>query len=197
MELKITPEQRRQIESAPSPWKTLTANEVYSNPWIRISHHTVINPGGGNGIYGVVSFKNLAIGVVPVDDEGFTWLVGQYRYTLNAYSWEIPEGGGPLGEEPLDTAKRELLEETGLVAKQWDLLCPIHTSNSVTDEAGFLFMARQLEQSTASPEETEDLVLWKLPLHEAVDMVERGEITDSLSIAGLLMAERKLRNRRS
>lgn len=188
----ISPAERLAIESAPSPWKTLTQEKVYENPWIKVTHHTVINPSGGEGIYGVISFKNLAIGVVPVDNDGFTWLVGQYRYTCNAYSWEIPEGGGPFGEEPIETAKRELLEETGLVAKSWQLLCPIHTSNSVTDEAGYVFMAQDLEQFWASPEETEELVAWKLPLAEAIAMVMRGEITDSLSVAGLLLAGRKL-----
>jgi 8-oxo-dGTP pyrophosphatase MutT (NUDIX family) len=175
-----------------NPWKTLSVNEVYSNPWISISHREVINPGGGNGIYGVVSFKNLAIGIVPVDENFNTYLVGQYRYTLNQYSWEIPEGGGPMGEEPLETAKRELLEETGLEAKEWVLLNSIHTSNSVTDEYGFVFMARNLVQGIAEPEETEDLKIWKLPLVDAIAMVENGQITDSLSIAGLLMAGRRL-----
>ena len=188
----LTLAERQLIESAPSPWKTLTQKVAYENPWIRVTHNTVVNPGGGEGIYGVVSFKNLAIGIVPVDNEGFTWLVGQYRYTCNAYFWEIPEGGGPLGEEPIETAKRELLEETGLVAKNWQLLCPIHTSNSVTDEAGYVFMAQDLEQFETSPEETEELVSWKLPLVEAIAMVMRGEITDSISVAGLLLAGRKL-----
>lgn len=175
-----------------NPWTTLSVSEVYSNPWISISHREVLNPKGGRGIYGLVSFKNLAIGVVPVDSEGNTFLVGQFRYTLGQYSWEIPEGGGPKGEEPLETAKRELLEETGLVAADWELLCPIHTSNSVTDEYGFVFLATNLTQEEAEPEETEELQIMKLPLVEAISMVERGEITDSLSIAGLLMAGRKL-----
>jgi 8-oxo-dGTP pyrophosphatase MutT (NUDIX family) len=130
--------------------------------------------------------------VVPVDEELNTYLVGQFRYTLNQFSWEIPEGGGPIGEEPLETAKRELLEETGLTAKEWSLLNPIHTSNSVTDEFGYVFMARGLEQGESSPEETEDIQVWKLPLSEAIHMVESGKITDSLSVCGLLMAGRKL-----
>jgi 8-oxo-dGTP pyrophosphatase MutT (NUDIX family) len=175
-----------------NPWKTLTHKVVYENPWIEISHREVVNPNGGNGIYGVVSFKNLAIGVVPVDDNLNTFLVGQYRYTLNHYSWEIPEGGGPMGEEPLETAKRELLEETGLLAEDWVWLSSIHTSNSVTDEFGHIFLARNLKQTEANPEETEDLRVVKIPLIQAVEMVEKGEITDSLSIAGLLMAARKL-----
>jgi 8-oxo-dGTP pyrophosphatase MutT (NUDIX family) len=175
-----------------NPWKTINIKEVYDNPWINVSHHDVINPSGGKGIYGVISFKNLAIGVVPVDEEMNTYLVGQFRYTLNQFSWEIPEGGGPIGEEPLDTAKRELLEETGLYAKTWSLLTPIHTSNSVTNEFGYVFMAQNLEFGVSSPEDTEDIQVWKLPLIEAVKLVEEGKITDSLSVAGLLMAARKL-----
>lgn len=175
-----------------NPWKTLSEKPVYDNPWIHVSHREVLNPAGKEGIYGVVSFKNLAIGVVPVEPDGQTYLVGQFRYTLGAYSWEIPEGGGPVGEEPLETARRELLEETGLTARDWSLLLSIHTSNSVTDESGFVFLARDLEAGTARPEETEDITVWKLPLTQAIAMVERGEITDSLSVAGLLMAGRKL-----
>jgi 8-oxo-dGTP pyrophosphatase MutT (NUDIX family) len=185
-------DQSGKVDKNRNPWETLIINEVYSNPWISISHREVLNPKGGKGIYGVVSFKNLAIGIVPVDDELNTYLVGQYRYTLNQYSWEIPEGGGPIGEEPLETAKRELLEETGLEAAEWSFLTPIHTSNSVTDESGFIYMARNLKQGQSEPEETEELAIWKLPLVEAIAMIERGEISDSLSIAGLLMAGRKL-----
>jgi 8-oxo-dGTP pyrophosphatase MutT (NUDIX family) len=175
-----------------NPWVTQHTKLVYSNPWIQVQEHQVLNPAGNPGIYGVVSFKNVAVGIVPIDSQGFTYLVGQYRYTLNQYSWEIPEGGGPIGEEPLETAKRELLEETGLEAVDWLFLTPIHTSNSVTDESGFIYMARNLKQGKADPEETEELSIWKLPLAEAISMVERGEISDSLSIAGLLMAGRKL-----
>jgi 8-oxo-dGTP pyrophosphatase MutT (NUDIX family) len=173
------------------PWKTITNTEVYSNPWISISHRDVINPKGGKGIYGVVSFKNLAIGIVPVDEQLNTYLVGQFRYTLDQYSWEIPEGGGPLGEDPLETAKRELQEETGLIAKEWSSLFCIHTSNSVTDEFGQVFLARDLQQGDSELEDTEDITVWKLPLSEAIAMIEKGEITDSLSVAGLLMAGRK------
>jgi 8-oxo-dGTP pyrophosphatase MutT (NUDIX family) len=175
-----------------NPWHTLSEKEVYQNPWIRVSHREVINPSGGKGIYGVVHFRNKAIGVVPVDEELHTYLVGQYRYTLDEYSWEIPEGGGPEGEEPAETARRELLEETGLEAAELSLLGRIHTSNSVTDEEGFLFIARQLTQMQAFPEETEDLTVWRLPLAEAIQMVENGRITDSLSMAGLMLAARKL-----
>ena len=178
-------------EKVPNPWKTLSEKEVYSNPWIKISHHEVINPSGGKGIYGVVSFRNKAIGVVPVDDELHTYLVGQFRYTLNEYSWEIPEGGGPEGEEPDITAVRELREETGLQASSIELLGKIHTSNSVTDEVGYLFLAKDLKQLDSSPEETEDITVRRIPLAQAVQMVESGEITDSLSMTGILLAARR------
>ena len=167
-------------------WQTLDSTIVYDNPWIEVTHRNVINPGGGAGIYGVVHFKNLAIGIIPIDSEGNTWLVGQYRYTLGRYSWEIPEGGGKLSEPPLNAAKRELLEETGISAKNWTELLELHTSNSVTDEYGIAYIAQGLTFGEAMPEESEDLKLWKLPLHEAVEMVLRGEITDALSMLALL-----------
>jgi 8-oxo-dGTP pyrophosphatase MutT (NUDIX family) len=174
-----------------NPWTTLTTREVYTNKWIHVTEHDVLNPAGGKGIYGKVHFKNKAIGIIPVDNDGNTWLVGQYRYTLNAYSWEIPEGGGAMDTEPLDAAKRELKEETGLTANKWTLLMRIHTSNSVTDEEGFVFLAEDLTQGEDDREETEaDLVVKKLSLQEAVSMVMDGKITDSISVAGLLKVAR-------
>jgi 8-oxo-dGTP pyrophosphatase MutT (NUDIX family) len=178
-------------EEIKNPWTTLSKENKYDNRWIRVDEHQVINPAGGRGIYGVIHFKNKAIGIVPLDHEGNTWLVGQYRYTLNAFSWEIPEGGGPMDQDILESAKRELREETGLLAKKWSLLAPVHTSNSVTDEAGGIFLAEDLEQGENDLEETEaDLKIWKLPLKDAVNMVLNGEITDSISMVGLLIAAR-------
>lgn len=172
-----------------NPWSTLSTEEVYDNPWIQVTHRKVITPNGTDGIYGLVHFKNLAIGIVPVDEEGYTWLVGQYRYTLEQYSWEIPEGGCPIGKEsPLESAKRELLEETGLQAASWEPILDFHTSNSVTDEAGKIYIARVLTQGEAQPEHTEDLKVRRLPLQEALEMVYRSEITDLMSIAGLMRA---------
>ncbi|MDQ6482308.1 NUDIX hydrolase [Dyadobacter sp. LHD-138] len=171
-------------------WKTLSSETVYENPWLEISHREVINPAGKDGIYGVVKFKNKALGIIPVDEDGNIYLVGQFRYTLNEYSWEIPEGGGPFDEDVLDAAKRELKEETGLIAANWTRLSRIHTSNSATDEEGFLFMAEGLSQSEAEPEETEELQVKKIHLSEAVDMVLRSEITDAISMVGILMAAR-------
>lgn len=168
-----------------NPWQIRSQKEVYDNKWINVTEYDVINPGGGNGIYGKVHFKNLAIGIIALDNEGNTWLVGQYRFTLNAYSWEIPEGGGDPDTDPLESAKRELLEETGLVAHEWTLLCNIHLSNSICDEYGFLYLARNLEQHDPAPEETEQLAIKKIPFEEAWQMVEKGVITDSLSVVAI------------
>lgn len=174
-----------------SPWKTLATRHVYDNNWILLEEHQVINPAGGKGIYGKVHFKNKAIGIIPLDDYGNTWLVGQHRYTLNAYSWEIPEGGCPLGTLPLDSAKRELQEETGITASRWQQIMRFHTSNSVTDEEGFIFLAEGLTFGENALEETEaDLVVKKLPFAEALEMVMNGEITDSMSVAGILKTAR-------
>lgn len=175
-----------------NPWKTLQIDEVYSNPWIRITHRSVLNPAGNPGIYGVVHFKNLAIGIVPIDEEGNTWLVGQFRYTLDQYSWEIPEGGAPLNTDPLDSAKRELIEETGIRAGQWTKILDFHTSNSVTDEAGMVFLAQDLSFGDSHPEDTEDITVRKLPLKEAIEMVIQGQITDSLTIMALLRVHQML-----
>ena len=167
-------------------WKTKTATTVYENPWIKISHEEVITPKGTDGIYGVVHFKNTAIGVVPIDNEGNTWLVKQSRYTLNQYTWEIPEGGCPQGESSLAAAKRELEEEVGLQANDWQELMIMHLSNSVTDEFCVVFVARDLFPGQQQLEATEDIEYKKLPVHEAVEMVKRGEITDGISVAALL-----------
>ncbi len=169
-----------------NPWKTLSIKEVYDNPWIKITHREVINPSGNPGIYGLVHFKNLAIGIVPLDENMNTWLVGQYRYALGQYSWEIPEGGGPHGTPPLEAARRELLEETGITAQRWTKILDLHTSNSVTDETGLVFVAQELSFGEAMPEETEQLQLRKLPFAEALAMVMNGEITDSLSMVALM-----------
>lgn len=174
-----------------NPWATLSGEEKYDNPWINVTEYQVVNPAGGRGIYGKVHFKNKAIGVIPVDDQGNTWLVGQFRYTLDAFSWEIPEGGGAMGTDPVESAMRELKEETGLTASKWTMISRVHTSNSVTDEEGFIFLAEDVSEGESELEETEaDLRVKKLPLKEALTMVLNGEITDSMSIIGLLLVSR-------
>ena len=166
-------------------WKTISKKDIYENAWIKVSHHEVINPSGNNGIYGVVHFHHKAIGIIAVDEQLNIVLVGQDRYPLNAYSWEIPEGGCPIGEDNLSAAKRELKEETGLEASQWEPLCKFHLSNSVTDEEGQLFLARNLKAGNSSPEETENLSVKRVTLEEALLLIDRGEITDAITIMGI------------
>jgi 8-oxo-dGTP pyrophosphatase MutT (NUDIX family) len=176
------------MENRKSGWEMLSNKTTYENPWIRVEHHEVLNPNGQPGIYGKVHFKNIAVSVVPIDEEGNTYLVGQERYTIGQYSWELPEGGCLIesGESPLEAAKRELLEETGLIAATWTCLGEVFLSNSVTDEKAVIFLAQHLQQKIAQPEETEVLQLRKLPLQEAIDMAKKGEITDALSVISLL-----------
>lgn len=169
-----------------NPWQIISEKQVYDNQWIGLTEYQVINPAGNPGIYGKVRFKNTAIGVLPLDDEMNTYLVGQYRFPLGQYSWEIPEGGGPLGTDPLDSAKRELLEETGLKADNWTELQRMHLSNSVSDELCIIYLARGLKQFEAEPEDTEQLVVKKVPFDEAYRMVTDGSITDAITVAAVL-----------
>jgi 8-oxo-dGTP pyrophosphatase MutT (NUDIX family) len=174
------------LKQYPNPWKLRSTRNIFENPWFRLDVDDVINPGGGLSHYGKVGFKNLAIGVIPLDEDDNTWLVGQYRYVPDCYSWEIPMGGGPLDTDPLQSAKRELKEETGLEAEDWQELMQLHLSNSVTDERGIVYVARGLSEGDTAFEETEDLQILKLPLDEAVQHVLCGGITDGVSVAGLL-----------
>ena len=169
-----------------NPWQIKSEKQVYDNPWISLTEYQVINPSGNPGIYGKVHFKNRAIGIVPLDADLNTYLVGQYRFTLNQYCWEIPEGGGPLDENPLDAAKRELLEETGLVAANWTEIQTMHLSNSVTDECCIIYTATGLQQHEPEPEDTEQLMVKKVPFDEVYRMVCNGEITDSVTVAAIL-----------
>lgn len=172
-----------------NPWKTLTVEERYDNPWIKITHREVLNPAGGPGIYGLVHFKNTAIGILPLDKDYNTWIVGQYRYTLEEYSWEIPEGGGPLGSDVLDSAKRELLEETGITADKWTQILELNTSNSVTDEYGVSYVAQGLTFGESEPEDTEELIVNKIPFTELYQMVMDGKIKDALSMVTIFKAK--------
>ena len=174
-----------------SSWQTLSTEIKYDNKWITLTEHQVINPAGSKGIYGKVHFKNKAIGIVALDHDNNVWLVGQHRYTLNEWSWEIPEGGGALNQDILESAKRELKEETGLTANKWTKLMRFHTSNSVTDEEGHIFLAEELTAGKNALEDTEaDLQVKKVHLAEAIKMITEGSITDSMSVAGILFVAR-------
>jgi ADP-ribose pyrophosphatase len=173
------------VDRTRNPWTVLSRATAYENAWIRVNHHEVRNPAGGPGIYGTVHFKNHAVGVVPIDEKGNVILVGQYRFPVGSYSWEIPEGGGLTAIPILQSAQRELLEECGLVAGCWLEILGMDLSNSVTDERGTGFLAWDLNDATARPEETEQLEIVRMPFWQAVERVKRGEIRDSLSIAAL------------
>lgn len=169
-----------------NPWETLETRLVYENPWIRVREDRVLQPDGRPGIYGVVHFRNRAVGVLPVEDDGQIWLVGQHRYPIGRYSWEIPEGGCPEGEDVAECARRELREETGLSARHLEVLATSHLSNSVSDEFAIIYRATGLSEGPSEPEGCERIEIRRVPFDEALALVERGEITDSMTVIALL-----------
>jgi 8-oxo-dGTP pyrophosphatase MutT (NUDIX family) len=171
-------------EDTSNPWVTVSSRQVYENPWISVREDRILRPDGEPGIYGVVHYKNVAVGVLAVEDD-HVYLVGQYRYPLEMYSWEIPEGGCPEGEEPLRAAQRELKEETGLEARSWHRLGEAYLSNSVADEYAVWFLATGLAPGKVRPEGTEKILVRRVPLREALEMALDGGITDALSIVAL------------
>ena len=169
-----------------NPWTTRDSRVVYANPWIKVREDRIVRPDGQPGIYGVVQFQNKAVGVLPVDADGSVWLVGQYRYPLGLYSWEIPEGGGPIDEVPEITARRELREETGLLAGHLEPVSLTHLSNSVSDEVAYLYRATELTPGPSDPEGTERLEVCRVSWDKAWEMVRGGTITDAMSVIALL-----------
>ena len=178
------------------PWRTKSEQLKYETDWIAVSHHEVIDPKGNDGIYGVIHFKNIAVGMMPLDEHGNTWIVGQYRYPIDNYSWEIPEGGGSLEVDPMDTAKRELKEETGIQARKWTRILEMDLSDSASDERAVVYLAQDLEYGEAEPESTEDLQVRKIHFNELLRMVMDGEIRDAITVATVLKVELMLRDGR-
>jgi 8-oxo-dGTP pyrophosphatase MutT (NUDIX family) len=168
-----------------NPWLSVSSKRVYDNPWITVREDRVVRPDGESGIYGVVHYKNIAVGILAIEED-HVYLVGQYRYPLKSYSWEIPEGGCPEDEEPLRAAQRELREETGLEAARWQMLGEAYLSNSVADEYAVWFVATGLVPGEVRPEGTERLSVRRLPLREVLTMALEGEITDALSLLALM-----------
>ena len=175
-----------------NPWHTLGVRPIYANPWLRVEEHAVIRPDGAEGIYGLVHPTGVALGVVALDEAQRLCLVGQYRYALQCYSWEIPEGGGDPQRDLAAEAARELREETGLTARRWTHLLTLHTSNCFTSERAEVYLAQELEQGPSAPEGTERLQTLRLPMRDAVQAVEQGRITDSISVAAILATARRL-----
>ncbi len=171
------------------PWTVVSEELKYESPWIKIHKHEVLDPSGTPGEYGVIHFKNLAVGVVPLDADMNTWIVGQYRYPLQKYSWEIPEGGGDRNVPPIDSAKRELREETGLEATHWEEILRMDLSNSASDEHAIIYLAQGLTEYKPQPDDNEELEMRKLPFDELYQLVERGEILDSLTVAAVLKVQ--------
>ena len=171
------------------PWTVRATRVVYDNPWITVREHDVTRPDGAPGLYGVVSPKNLAIGVLPIFANGDVMLVGQHRFPTDAWSWELPEGGGPAHEDPLETARRELAEETGLTASHWREFLRFDVSNCVTDERAIAFLAWDLEQGEARPDGDEAITTARAPFHEALERAMTGDIADGFTLAMLAKAD--------
>lgn len=179
----------------PKPWRIKSARTVYANRWIAVREYQAVAPTGADALYGLVHPHNLALGVLPIDDEGNTVLVGQQRFPFGRYSWELPEGGGPENLPPLEGAQRELAEECRLKAEHWlPLVSDMHMSNSVTDERAYAFLAWGLSTDDRfRTDSSEELSIRRVPFTDAVKMAVSGEITDAFSLVMLLKADHLLR----
>jgi 8-oxo-dGTP pyrophosphatase MutT (NUDIX family) len=170
------------------PWAIRSARTVYENPWMSLREYQATAPTGYEARYGVVGFRNYALAILPIHEDGSITLVGQHRFPLADYSWEIPEGGGPIGEAPLAGAQRELREEAGLIAADWREVLRLQLSNSITDEQGFGFIATGLSPVETDPDETEVFQIRQVPFRQALDLAMAGQIQDVLTVAMLLRA---------
>jgi 8-oxo-dGTP pyrophosphatase MutT (NUDIX family) len=174
------------VPEHPDPFEVLGRRAVYDSPWIRVREDRVRHRKGAEGRYAVCGFHRTACGVLALDEEDRVLLVGQWRYPLERYSWEIPEGGGDPGESPFEAIRRELREEAQVEAGIWEPLAFFHTSNSSTDEEAFLFLARDLRHAEGEAEDDEELALLREPFDSCISRVLRGEITDGLTVVALL-----------
>ena len=170
------------------PWTILSERRAYENPWLAVDHREVLTPRGAAGVYGIVRFKKVAVGVVPLEPDGTIHLVGQWRVPLGRYSWEIPEGGAEPGEDPAACARREMEEEIGIRAGHLTEILRLDLSNSCTDETAVIFLATGLTLGEAAPDETELLAHKRLPFADAFAQAVGGAITDAMTVAGLLRA---------
>jgi 8-oxo-dGTP pyrophosphatase MutT (NUDIX family) len=173
-----------------TPWTRLSERTVFENPWLRLTEHEAVAPTGRPAQYGLVGMKNLALAILPLHDDGTVILVGQHRFAFADYSWEIPEGGGPLDVDPLESAKRELAEETGLQAAEWRQVLRLQLSNSITDERAVGYVALGLSEATEAhhADDTEALTMVRVPFREALDAALAGHLQDVLTVAMLLRA---------
>jgi|SRR5579859_275062 len=182
------PEKPAWLRSHGQPWRPGAERVAFESAWITVTEQTTVAPTGRPAPYGLVRFKNLAVAVLPIDADGSVILVGQHRFPLGNYSWELPEGGSPLGEDTLEGAKRELAEETGLVAADWREILRAELSNSVTDErmVGYLATGLSQGQELHAADDTEAIVVVRVPFREALDAAVAGHLPDMLTVAMLL-----------
>jgi 8-oxo-dGTP pyrophosphatase MutT (NUDIX family) len=176
------------MEPQGRPWGASDERLVFESPWLSLREYQAVAPTGHPAVYGVVGFKNLAIGVLPLHEDGSVTLVGQHRFAMRRYSWEIPEGGGALDVDPLESARRELREETGLIAQDWREVLRFELSNSATDERGFGYIATGLCPGEAAPDETEVIQVARRPFREVLDIALSGMMPDMITLAMLLRA---------
>ena len=174
-----------------SPWQTRAVRQIYQNPWICVEECDVLRPDGKPGIYGLVHPRSVATGIIATEEDGTIWLVGQYRYALGRYSWEIPEGGADPKKDIREEAARELKEETGLTARNWEHLLTLHTSNCFTSERAEIFIATGLTPGASNPDPEEKIAARRVHLTTALAAIESGQITDAMTVSALLALARR------